>query len=82
MTIDDAKKLFGADFREMLRLTRLLLNSNEDQETRGSQLKALMGPLAARIKACNATEAIRTALDHIILEDIQERKTKAVGSRK
>lgn len=71
--IQSAKAIIGDEVREMLRLTRQLLRPSNEVDAAAKQLDAVMKPLALKIRAAESPEAMRAAIDEIILEELKAR---------
>jgi transcriptional regulator NrdR family protein len=71
--IQNAKAIIGDEVREMLRLTRQLLRPSNEVDAAAKQLDAVMNPLALKIRESEKPEAMRAAIDEIILEELKAR---------
>lgn len=71
--IQSAKAAIGDEVREMLRLTRAVLRPDGDLESESEKLAAVMKKLAPKIRESENPEAMRAAIDEIILEQLKAR---------
>lgn len=71
--IQSAKAIIGDEVREMLRLTRQLLRPSNEVDAAAKDLDAVMKPLALKIRESEKPEAMRAAIDEIILEELKSR---------